>query len=373
MSDDDVAVVASFAAIADALGQPAALIDRAGKLIATSRRFDREVRAQRGGDSLEALADDDPDTVERRVASWFASSSPVPGALSFGGVAHRGDGARLPGRESAVIRFAPRRDTTRAFAELTRTVDIHRLEHTKQRLRVALRALGEANTALASSNEELDRFASVVSHDLRTPLAVIAGLAGLLADSDLDEDSRALVEAIVRNADQLHQQVEAILAVARFGSAHPPHTPVELNRALAEVRARLDARLVEVDAELQVDELPAVMVSEVELVQLFQNLVENAVKFRRLDRPLRMRVRAVVDGGRVHITVADNGMGIAAHDRQRLFDLFARGDTDRPGTGVGLATCRRIVMRHRGHIRIDDGIDGGTAFHFDLPLLPTPG
>lgn len=354
--------------VLEAIPDATALVDRAGSVLATNRRFEREVRTTgRDGDDLVSLADD-PDDVTEALTRWFASTAPQPAPITVAGQRYRCDGARLGPHELAVIRFVGRTEAVEAFAATSRAVDLDRLERTKSRLRGALREVQAANAALRASNEELERFASIVSHDLQSPLLVIRGMASMLMDQLEDPEDRELADAVIRNAEKMQIQIRGILQVARAGTDAEPDELLPLGDAVTAVRELLASDLRGDGHVLTVvGELPEVPLTSTEAVQLLQNLIQNALKFADSGDGARIELSARRLDGMVEVSVEDDGPGVAENERDRVFDLFHRADESHDGTGIGLATCRRIVERRGGRIWIEDSDLGGAAVRFTLP------
>jgi signal transduction histidine kinase len=224
---------------------------------------------------------------------------------------------------------------------------------------------------LARSNAELAQFAYVASHDLQEPLRMVVGFVQLLekrlADK-LDADTREFMGFAVDGALRMQNLIEDILAYSRVGTRGKPLARVDSAEALKDALALLASRIAETGAEVDAQLLPLVMADRTQLVQLFQNLIGNAIKFCK-DHAPRVRVQAVHEAGRWRFSVTDNGIGIAPEFRGHLFVIFKRLHTRReyPGTGIGLAICKRIIERHGGEIGIESAPDGGSVFWFTLP------
>lgn len=372
MRTSDPAIdAATFRIVTEALSDPVVLLTLDGSIVDANRRFARMLNPD-AAETLAALADDAPETVTAVVRRWASSTGPQPGAVTVRGTRFTGYGARLAGTSTMLVRLVRRDMAVQPFAELSREVDVADLRRTKQRLRRALRELEETNAELLASRNDLSQFASVVAHDLRSPLVTMAGTAHLLADaSDVGEDSQAVVQILRDSVERMQRQIAAILEAARSGRPLPS-PPVHVGDLLNGLLDDLSAELTEAEADVEVDTPVLVPVGEAELTQLFQNLLENAVKYRRGDRPLEVRVAAsAMDGARLLLSVTDNGRGIAPDDRLRVFKPLQRADAaDVPGSGIGLSTCQRIVTRHGGRIEAIDGLDGGVTIRFDLPGVP---
>ena len=231
--------------------------------------------------------------------------------------------------------------------------------------------LQERALALARSNSELEQFAYVASHDLQEPLRMVVGYVQLLerrlADK-LDTETREFMGFAVDGALRMQSLIQDILAYSRVSSKGQELVPVDSAAALQEALAMLAGRIAETEARVDAQPLPRVMADRAQLMQLFQNLIGNALKFCK-DRAPRVRVEATRQGGWWRFTVADNGIGIAPEYRAQLFVVFKRLHTRReyPGTGIGLAICKRIVERHGGQIGIESAPGGGAVFWFTLP------
>jgi signal transduction histidine kinase len=224
---------------------------------------------------------------------------------------------------------------------------------------------------LARSNAELEQFAYVASHDLQEPLRMVVGYVQLLekrlADK-LDPDTREFMGFAVDGALRMQNLIQDILAYSRVSTKGQPLAPVDSAAALKEALDSLASRIAETGSEVKAQTLPMVMADRTQLVQLFQNLISNAIKFCK-DHAPRVRVEAAHGPGRWRFAVTDNGIGIAPEYRGQLFVIFKRLHTRReyPGTGIGLAICKRIVERHGGEIGIESAPDGGSVFWFTLP------
>jgi two-component system, sensor histidine kinase and response regulator len=231
------------------------------------------------------------------------------------------------------------------------------------------RALLEERTAqLERLNAELEQFASVVSHDLREPLRVMEGFLGLLAEAaGLEEEERGFVARAEGAARRMDQLITDLLAFARLDAEAGAAVPVPLAAVVEAALLDLDLALREAGARVEVGPLPVVMGAPSLLTRLVVNLIGNALKFRSEQAPV-ITVRAEQAGQTWQVTVADNGIGIPPEHRERIFVMGRRlhSQDAYPGSGIGLALCRKIVERHGGRIWADAGPVGGTALHFTL-------
>ncbi|OIR00389.1 phytochrome-like protein cph1 [mine drainage metagenome] len=227
---------------------------------------------------------------------------------------------------------------------------------------------------LERSNQELEQFAYVVSHDLRQPLRMVLSYLSLIArrlDGRLDAEDRELIGYALDGARRLDALILGLLDYARVGRGGLAGT-VALDEVIAEALGNLHLSVQEAGAVVEVaPAFPVVRADRTEMMRLFQNLVGNALKYRDPHRPCRVRLGWSREDGLWRLMVADNGIGIAARDQERAFVLFQRlVPEDRcEGTGIGLAVCRKIVERAGGRIWIDSEPGLGATFHFTLPVL----
>ncbi|CAA6602997.1 putative Histidine kinase [Rhodospirillaceae bacterium LM-1] len=226
---------------------------------------------------------------------------------------------------------------------------------------------------LSRSNAELEQFAYVASHDLQEPLRMIASYVQLLDrryGEKLDQDAKEYIAYAVEGAKRMQALITDLLEFSRVNQKSDPFIRVDLNRVVGDALKNLTVIKRECGAIIDVDPLPEVVGDPAQLVRLFQNLIGNAVKYRHPDRKPEVSVKArSLDEG-WEIRVADNGIGIAENYFDRIFIIFQRLHTrgDYPGTGIGLALCKKIVERHGGHIRVESVEGQGSAFIFNLPL-----
>jgi signal transduction histidine kinase len=287
------------------------------------------------------------------------------------------DDARLLGELGAQAAILAERG---AVAEATRRLNTELERRVRQRtgeLRVAQTALEDINlqleaqnAMLARSNEELQRFAYVASHDLQEPLRKIISFSGLLAETasrSLDTDARMCLDRIVGSAARMQRLIEDLLMYSRSGGAIEGQ-PVDCELALLAVLDSLAAQLTETRATVTHDRLPTVLANRTPIEQVLQNLIGNALKYRS-EAPPRIHVGAEQLDGGWRITVTDNGIGLDMAYAERIFQVFQRlhPRTRYEGTGIGLAVCKRVVESYGGSIGVDSVPGTGSTFWFVLP------
>jgi PAS domain S-box-containing protein len=231
-----------------------------------------------------------------------------------------------------------------------------------------------AQEQLERSNEELERYAYAISHDLSEPVRVMGGFARLLQEQhagELSGDARRFVESIVSGADRMEELIRALLSYSRVGSEELKAVDVDFDQIVSEVLDTLESTITEQQGLVTIEKLPTVHGDPVLLRQLLQNLIANAFKFTADERPhVRISAGLVPSGWRFE--VEDNGCGIDPAQADRIWDIFQRlHDRSNPGTGVGLAICKRIVERHGGSISVSPAPEGGSVFSFTLPSART--
>jgi len=240
-------------------------------------------------------------------------------------------------------------------------------------LKRTTRDLMERTRELARSNTELEQFAYVASHDLQEPLRMVTSYLQLIAqryEGRLDADADDFIRFAVDGATRMKQLIKDLLDYSRAGRSHT-EKPVALAHVLERVLGSLGPRITETNAHIVSDPLPRVLGDEGRLFRMFLNLVSNAIKFRRPDSPPEVHIGARRQGREWIIEVADNGIGIGAEYKERIFQMFQRlhGRDEYEGTGIGLATCKRIVERHGGHIWVESQAGRGSTFFVSLPAV----
>jgi signal transduction histidine kinase len=237
------------------------------------------------------------------------------------------------------------------------------------------RRLEEKVQELARSNAELEQFAYVASHDLQEPLRMVAGYMQLMArryKGRLDEDADQFIGYAVGGAMRMQQLINDLLAYSRVGTRGKPFEPTACGQVVGQILANLQVAIQETGAVVTHDGLPTVEGDPVQLAQLFQNLLGNAIKFRKPGEPPRIHVRAQRNGAEWVFAVSDNGIGIDPRYQERIFVIFQRlhSEHEYAGTGIGLAVCKKIVERHGGRMWVESQPDQGATFYFSLPARP---
>lgn len=225
---------------------------------------------------------------------------------------------------------------------------------------------------LQRSNDELARFSHAVSHDLQSPVRTIGSLAELLArrrQGKIDEGETRILDMIVQGADQMQRLIGSLLDYAQVGHEEVNRETVPVSELVEGVRLALGALIVETHAQVLCGPLPAVQADRVQLAQLFQNLVVNAIRYRRPEEPPVVEISGELVQGEWRFAVKDNGEGIPRDYLRDVFEPLKRlHGNNVPGTGLGLALCRTVVERHGGRIWVEsEGAGRGSTFYFTLP------
>jgi PAS domain S-box-containing protein len=239
----------------------------------------------------------------------------------------------------------------------------------RKRMEEAIRVNAEK---LARSNAELESFAYVVSHDLQEPLRMVASFAQLLSTryfGKLDDTADRYIRYAVDGAKRMQQLITDLLAYSRVNTKNLDPRPTECEAVVRATLENLTASIEESGAVVDCGALPVLMADPVQLGQLFQNLIGNAIKFRG-QAPPHVRISAADDGANWLFSVQDNGIGIEQRHADLIFQIFQRLHTreEYPGTGVGLAICKKVVERHGGTIWVESEPGAGSTFRFSLPI-----
>jgi PAS domain S-box-containing protein len=250
--------------------------------------------------------------------------------------------------------------------------DITQRKRAEEKQREELeRRVEQRTAALERSNKELEQFAYVASHDLQEPLRMVASYTQLLErryKDQLDDTAREFIAFAVDGANRMQRLINDLLAYSRVQTRAGEPELVELSHVLGQARANLATAIEESGALVTNDGLPVVMADPAQLLSVLQNLIGNAVKFHG-EEPPHVHVSARESDSEVEISVRDNGIGIRKEHQERIFLIFQRlhNRKDYPGTGIGLALCKRIVERHGGRIWVESEEGGGATFTFTLP------
>ncbi|MFQ4138063.1 sensor histidine kinase [Nodosilinea sp. PGN35] len=246
-----------------------------------------------------------------------------------------------------------------------------RIEHQLciQRLK---QQLLEHNQELARSNQELEQFAYVVSHDLQQPLQSITGFAKMMLikyQDKLDREALDFLNRIHGSGDRMQRLIQDLLSYSKTGLQGQAMQAVDLNAVLNQVLENLDSSAKQEQIILGCASLPTVMGYETQLIQLFQNLICNAIKFVEPGVVPQIEIAALQEEDWWLLEVSDNGIGIDAQYLDKIFNMFQRTQSAESysGTGIGLANCKKIVRNHGGRLWATSQLGSGTTFHFTLP------
>ncbi len=303
-------------------------------------------------------SDIDPDYVEREDQGRFWDNLTADEPLIFEARHQRKDGSIFP--VEVTLGKVELGDDTYLLALVSDITERKRAEEKLQ----------QYAADLERSNQELEQVATIISHDLREPLRMVTGHLRLLAQdySDrLDTTGQESINYAIDGAIRMQAMIQDLLTYARVGTRDRSLQPVDCEVSLEQALMNLQVAIQESNAEISHDPLPTVMVDDVEMTQLFQNLISNAIKFRG-EPPPQVNVSAKQEEQEWLFSVRDNGIGIDPVQSERIFQVFQRLHTkeEYPGTGMGLAICKKIVERHGGRIWVESEPEQGSTFYFTL-------
>ena len=276
-----------------------------------------------------------------------------------------------------------RKDGTRAWLAWTNTPIYDEKGRLKEMLSVGVditerkraeQRLQETAEELKRSNQDLEQFAYVASHDLQEPLRMVTGYMELLErryHDQLDESAREFIAFAADGARRMQSLITDLLEYSRVGTRGREPQPVDMQEVLDRAMAILTGAISDSGAQITQDPMPTVMGDRSQLAQLMTNLLANALKFRRKDVIPQIHIGSCPENGFCLMWVKDNGIGIAEQDLERIFMIFQRLHTRQEyvGSGIGLAICKKIVERHGGKIWVESKLGEGSTFSFTLPVV----
>ncbi len=361
-----------FRALVEAAPDGIVAVDRAGTIVLVNAQVETMTGYTRDellGQPVEILVPErfhQQHVADRERYTAAPRTRPMGAGLAL--AARRKDGSEIPveislsplGAGDNLLVMSIIRDVTerrRAEAELRRTAA----------------RLAQQTAELERSNAELQQFAYVASHDLQEPLRMVASYTQLLArryGDKLDADALEFIDFAVDGARRMQALINDLLAYSRVGTRGAEFAPTDCNAVVDQVLADLGAAIEDEHAVVTRGDLPTVLGDAGQLSQLFQNLIGNAIKFHG-ERAPRVAVAAERRDDEWLFTVRDNGIGIEPEYADRIFVIFQRlhSRAEYPGTGIGLAICKKIVERHGGRIWMESTPGEGTTFYFTLPAI----
>ena len=350
------------------------IVNRDGKIVLANSQTDRLFgysRAELLGQAIELLV---PVRLREAHAGHRASYFQVPDARQMGvGLTLHGlrkDGSEFPAEiglnpietDEGVLIAAAVHDVT----ERRKAAEALERGYAELELRVQ-----ERTAELARSNADLEKFAYVSSHDLQEPLRTVASYVQLLErryKGQLDQEADEFIRYAVDGAHRMQQLINDLLTYSRVGTRAQPLQPTDCEMVFDQAVQNLKIAIQESVAEVTHESLPTINADGGQLIQLFQNLLGNAIKFHN-HQPPQVHVRAERRDGEWVFSVRDNGIGLDPKYADRIFTIFQRlhGRDKYPGTGIGLAICKKIVERHGGRIWVESRPEEGSVFYFSLP------
>lgn len=224
---------------------------------------------------------------------------------------------------------------------------------------------------LRSANQELEQFTYMASHDLKSPLRTITCYAQLLQrryGNQMDKEASEFLDYISNSAINMFSIIKGILSYSKVSEQASLFETTDLNTLVEEVKASLCQEIEDTAARIEFRNLPTLFISKPGMMQLFQNLISNSIKFRGTESPV-ITIEASLEGDYCHFKVSDNGLGMENGYQDKAFQAFQRiNHLDRPGTGMGLAICKKVVVLHGGEISYHSTLGEGTTFFFSIAI-----
>lgn len=282
----------------------------------------------------------------------------------------------LKRRQVAVGLLSLAKEENKEFSSIDREL----ANHLASRLEIALEKAALYRDAkryadeLAKSNQELEQFAYIASHDLQEPIRIVTLYLEIIASKlgNAEKNVSEFIEYAREGALRAQTLIKELLEFARVGSRGKEFQETDFNKILDQAKAILKISIQESGAEITQDSLPALKADPSQMTQLFQNLLSNAIKYRNSEKPLKIHVSAKKDDGHWIFGIHDNGIGIDSKHHESIFVIFKRlhSREEYSGTGIGLAVCKKIVERHGGKIWVESILGDGANFYFSIPSHP---
>jgi PAS domain S-box-containing protein len=358
-----------FQSLLEVAPDPIVIVDLRGAIVIVNRQTELifgYAREDLIGQPVEVLVPDDQRAVHTAQRhSYTAEPSVRPMGVGLELFGRRKDGSSFP----VEISLSPLHTHVETLI-VSIIRDITSRKQAEERLR-------SSAAELERSNRELEQFAYVASHDLQEPLRMVASYTQLLARryrGKLDADADEFIGFAVDGARRMQELINDLLTYSRVGSRPLELRSVEANHTVDRVIGDLGAAIQDSGASVTRDDLPTVLADATQLEQLFQNLIANGIKFRRPGVPPEVHMSARRAGAGWTFAVRDNGIGLEPQYLDRIFVLFQRlhSRSEYPGTGIGLAICKKIVERHGGRLTVQSQPGQGTTFEFTLPDRSSP-
>ncbi|MGB9937258.1 MAG: PAS domain S-box protein [Methanobacterium sp.] len=325
-----------------------------------------EATSKRLGYSKEELLNMTPKDIvapeKRSEIAMNAEEIKKNGYAIFENVHVTKDGKRIPVEvNNHLIKFKDKK------ASLTIVRDITKRKEMEMELKETIKELER-------SNQELQSFAYITSHDLQEPLRTIASYAGLLKmryEGQLDQDADEFIDFMVSGAMRMKSMVKGLLEYSRVGTQGGEYTEFKSNEALEDALSNLKSAIKNNNARIIYNDLPVINADKNQITRIFQNLIGNALKFRKKNEPLQIHILVQIKEDEYIFSVQDNGIGIEEQYSDHIFEVFKRlhAIEEYKGAGIGLAIVKRIIDRHGGHIWVESSLGNGSTFYFTLPKL----